>query len=366
MAAVAKVPSRPPVADVREAHPARTTVDQAAPVRRRGAADERREAEASLRHEPRPDVEHTLRHDPRREDDAPRRLDGGSLREGTFKTKQSALAYRSPPDYSHLSKEDLMEQARHYLCWQCYTAVPSGHKFCGRCGAETPPEIMELRDRYFSEMQNPAKARVVVIRGEGLEGLAYHLKQDQHIVGRKGGIEFSDDPFVSPKHANLFYRDTQLFIRDEGSLNGVFVRIRGTVDISAGDVFLAGEQVFRLDQTPKAGDPVDPDGTAYYTSPRAPSPFRVTQLVAGGALGMTVCARTTSLALGREGADLNFPADIYMSGNHCRIDEQGGKYTLTDLGSRNGTYLRIKTERELGHGDYVFIGRKLLRVELNS
>jgi hypothetical protein len=27
--------------------------------------------------------------------------------------------------------------------------------------------------------------------------------------------------------------------------------------------------------------------------------------------------------------------------------------------------VRIKTERELGHGDYVFVGRKLLRVELN-
>jgi len=34
--------------------------------------------------------------------------------------------------------------------------------------------------------------------------------------------------------------------------------------------------------------------------------------------------------------------------------------------SRNGTYLRLKTERELGHGDYLFIGRKLLRVELNT
>jgi len=28
--------------------------------------------------------------------------------------------------------------------------------------------------------------------------------------------------------------------------------------------------------------------------------------------------------------------------------------------------VRIKSERELTHGDYVFIGRKLLRVELNT
>ena len=42
------------------------------------------------------------------------------------------------------------------------------------------------------------------------------------------------------------------------------------------------------------------------------------------------------------------------------------KFTLTDLNSRNGTYVRIKSERELAHGDYLFIGRKLLRVELNT
>jgi len=55
-----------------------------------------------------------------------------------------------------------------------------------------------------------------------------------------------------------------------------------------------------------------------------------------------------------------------MSGSHCRIEEHGGKFTLTDLNSRNGTYVRIKSERDLTHGDYLFIGRKLLRVELNT
>jgi predicted component of type VI protein secretion system len=81
---------------------------------------------------------------------------------------------------------------------------------------------------------------------------------------------------------------------------------------------------------------------------------------------MTVCARGNSLQVGREGGDLNFPGDLYMSGAHCRIEEAEGRFTLTDNSSRNGTYLRLKSERELGHGDYVFIGRKLLRVELNT
>ena len=38
--------------------------------------------------------------------------------------------------------------------------------------------------------------------------------------------------------------------------------------------------------------------------------------------------------------------------------------TLTDLGSKNGTFVRINDESPLDHGDYVFLGQQLLRVEI--
>lgn len=258
-----------------------------------------------------------------------------------------------------------MDQAKHYLCWQCYTPVPSGHKFCGRCGAEVPAEIINARTIYFSDMQNPAKARLVLIRGEGMDGLAYHLKMEQHVVGRKGQIPFPEDVFISPKHANFFYRDGRLVVRDEGSLNGVYLRLRDPLDLAPGDTFRAGDQVFRIDLSPKVVESQDAEGTFFYTSPKYASAFRISQLLLGGAIGMTVCARGNSLQLGREGSDLNFPADIFMSGSHCRIEENNGRFVLSDLNSRNGTYIRIKAEHELIHGDYVFIGRKLMRVEMN-
>jgi pSer/pThr/pTyr-binding forkhead associated (FHA) protein len=269
-------------------------------------------------------------------------------------------------EFADFSQEELMEQARNYVCRSCSSGVPTGHKFCGRCGTGVPVEILNAQTLFFGDMQNPAKAKLILIRGEGMDGLSFHLKAEQHIVGRNGQLVFPDDPFVSPKHANFFYRDGKLVVRDEGSLNGVYIRVRGTVDIAAGDTFLAGEQLFRLDPMPRASDGQDPDGTYFYSSPKHPSPFRLTQILQGGAIGMTVCARGTTLQIGREGGDLNFPVDLYMSGSHCRIEEQGGKFTLTDLNSRNGTYVRIKSERDLAHGDYLFIGRKLLRVELNT
>jgi pSer/pThr/pTyr-binding forkhead associated (FHA) protein len=79
---------------------------------------------------------------------------------------------------------------------------------------------------------------------------------------------------------------------------------------------------------------------------------------------MAVCARGRALQIGREGGDLNFPGDLYMSASHCKIEEVNGKLTLTDLNSRNGTFIRLRAEKELAHGDYLFIGRKLLRVEV--
>jgi pSer/pThr/pTyr-binding forkhead associated (FHA) protein len=286
---------------------------------------------------------------------------------GAFDARSSSSVMRvAAVAEKHQSLEELMEQAKNYVCKSCSTPVPVGHKFCGRCGAAIPPEILAARTQFFGQLQVPGKAKLILIRGEGVEGLSYQLNADQHVVGRNGQLVFPDDPFVSPKHANLFYRNGKLVVRDEGSLNGVFWRVRGTVDISPGDHFLAGEQLFRVDSAPKANDGPAPDGTYFYSSPKHQSSFRITQILQGGASAMVVCARGSSLQIGREGGDLNFPGDLYMSASHCKLEEGDDRLTLTDLNSRNGTYVRLRTEKELAHGDYLFIGRKLLRVEITS
>ncbi len=265
-----------------------------------------------------------------------------------------------------LSVEELMDQAKNFVCRSCSTAVPLGHKFCGRCGAGLPPEILQARTQFFGQLQTPGKAKLILIRGEGVEGLSYQLNAEEHMVGRLGQLVFPDDPFVSPKHANFLYREGKLFVKDEGSLNGVYLRVKGTIDVEPGDYFLAGEQVFRVDATVKTSDQPGPDGTYFYSSPKHQSPFRMTQILQGGSAGMTVCARGSSLQIGREGGDLNFPSDLYMSAAHCKVEEAAGRLMLTDLNSRNGSYVRLQAERELSHGDYVFIGRKLLRVEITA
>jgi FHA domain-containing protein len=262
------------------------------------------------------------------------------------------------------SLEELMDQAKNFVCKSCSTPVPLGHKFCGRCGAAIPADMVNVRTQFFGQLQVLGKAKLILIRGDGVEGLSYQLNAEQHLVGRNGQLVFPDDPFISPRHANLFYRSGRLVVRDEGSTNGVFWRVRGTVDLAPDDYLLAGEQLFRIEGPPRPNDGPGADGTYFYSSPKHQTRFKVIQFLQGGAPGMAVCAKGNSVQIGREGGEMNFAGDPYMSAAHCRIEDAGGRLTLTDLNSKNGTYLRLKAERELSHGDYLFIGRKLLRVEI--
>ncbi|MEM9192236.1 MAG: FHA domain-containing protein [Myxococcota bacterium] len=267
-----------------------------------------------------------------------------------------------------LTEEELMEQARNYVCKECSAPVPSGHKFCGSCGATVPEAIQEAQTKYFGAMQAPGKARLILIRGDqGIDGLSYLLQGQEHIAGRADAqILFPEDNWLSPRHANFIYRGEKLIVRDEGSANGVYVRVRGSVPLTVGNTFLCGEQVFRLDGTPKDTSGPETDQTYFYSSPKRPSPFRITQVLSGGLDGMVFCARDNVARIGREEADLNFPEDIYMSGTHARVEAQGSNFVLTDEDSRNGTYIRIEGEYELSHGDYLFLGRQLLRVEMTA
>jgi pSer/pThr/pTyr-binding forkhead associated (FHA) protein len=81
---------------------------------------------------------------------------------------------------------------------------------------------------------------------------------------------------------------------------------------------------------------------------------------------MIVHARDGELQIGREGGDMNFPNDPYISGTHLKLAMAGDALKLTDLGSKNGTYLKISGEKSLAHGDYLFIGKQLLRVEITN
>ena len=67
--------------------------------------------------------------------------------------------------------------------------------------------------------------------------------------------------------------------------------------------------------------------------------------------------------IGRASGEMTFPHDGFMSGRHARIVRRGASFVLTDEGSRNGTFIKIKDEVELKPGDMILVGKQLFRFE---
>lgn len=233
-------------------------------------------------------------------------------------------------------------------------------------GAEQPKQAKTM---FFGALQKEEQVapRLVVIKGEGGDGNTYHLQGTNTMLGRQNGdIQFNDDVFLSPTHAKFTSQDGRLFVQDAGSTNGVFLRIKQPRPLADGDRFLVGEQLLQLDIKPFGDGSPNAEGTYFYGSPRTETPFRVVQCLAGGMPGRIAVAENGVVSIGREGNTLNFPEGRFISGHHARVEgsPDGHGIVLNDMGSRNGTYVRLSAAQELFHGDYLFIGQQLLRVEI--
>ena len=74
-----------------------------------------------------------------------------------------------------------------------------------------------------------------------------------------------------------------------------------------------------------------------------------------------------SVTIGRTGCSINLGDDPYLSQAHAEIVvEPDGSAKLRDLGSSNGTFLRLPAgaERMLHDGDALRLGREVLRVSM--
>lgn len=257
-------------------------------------------------------------------------------------------------------------------CTRCGFSVKAGLQFCPSCGLRVPSQFeVETKVRtgggrstkYIRAMQ-VARAKLTLIRGDGEDGVSFMLAGEEHIAGRQDcPICFPDDPYLSPTHASFIYRDDQLVVLDLASSNGVYLRVQ-EAELTAQTTFLVGEQVLSARMATTPPDAAEPDGTYYSCSMARPAALEVVQHLRGGLTGAVFRLPTPVATLGREGNDIDFPDDPFISGHHAEIRLSGPSLAIVDLGSRNGTFVRIHQEHVLRHGDYVFMGQQLLRVEI--
>jgi pSer/pThr/pTyr-binding forkhead associated (FHA) protein len=91
---------------------------------------------------------------------------------------------------------------------------------------------------------------------------------------------------------------------------------------------------------------------------------RLRQLTAAGTSRDLYHLTRNEITLGREHGDIVFSDDEFLSRRHAQLQFRAGRVMLLDLGSSNGTYVRLRGPAPLVHGEMIRLGDELLRFEL--
>lgn len=251
-------------------------------------------------------------------------------------------------------------------CPQCQEPNPASNKFCALCGFKLGKQA-SLPAPAPAPAQVPATGTgnivLTALRADGTEAGTYTITGST-VIGRDTGAIFAGDSYLSPRHASFYRKGSKAFVKDESSLNGVYRKLRRDepVSVQIGDIFRIGQEILRIE--PLAPAPATPDGVDRLGSPSKGYIGRLALIIGRDTTGNAFPIPETGLHLGRERGDILFPEDGYVSGLHCQLAHQNGKMTVTDLGSSNGSFIRLYSETEIHDGDILLMGQQLFRIAL--
>jgi pSer/pThr/pTyr-binding forkhead associated (FHA) protein len=265
-------------------------------------------------------------------------------------------------------------------CARCGSARDSEALFCRHCGASFKDAGSPLSGFTPPQSAHPAAAlslapgtpRLVTLLKDGSEGRSIPLAEgDADIGASEGDITFPDDPYLSPRHARVTCRAGAYSVRDLDSVNGVYVRLRQDAELRDRDMMLVGQQVLRFELLSDGELPLGPAfqrGVMVFGTPEAARFGRLVQYTTEGVARDIHYLFRDETVIGRENGDIVFTDDPFLSRRHAalRVDHAGRRFTLHDLGSSNGTALRIRGEHVLRDGDQFRIGRHLFRFEAGA
>lgn len=255
-------------------------------------------------------------------------------------------------------------------CPQCSHENAPSNLFCGSCGFRLGGAAKPAPSAAPAASASAAPGAVVLtaLRADGSEAGTYALPGGTATVGRETGGIFAGDSYLSPRHATFKQSGGRLTITDEGSLNGVYKKLVRDVpvELHPDDMFRIGQEIIKYEAL--APQAPGSDGVERLGSPAKGYVGRIALVIGRDVTGNAFPIPESGVHLGRERGDVLFPEDGYVSGLHCRLawepTGKGGRLTLTDLGSSNGSFLRLREETELKDGDVLLMGQQLFRVAI--
>ncbi len=254
-------------------------------------------------------------------------------------------------------------------CPQCGHVNTTGNRFCASCGYNLGALAGAAPSVPAAAAAAPAAAAsgiiLTALRADGSEAGTFRMPDAPVVsVGRDTGSIFAGDSYLSPRHATFTKRGGQLFIKDEGSLNGVYLKVRPNEPclLEFGDVFRIGQEIIRFEEL--RGQGKSADGVERFGSPAKGYIGRLALVIGRDTTGNAFPVPERGVHCGRERGDILFSEDGYVSGLHCRIARgPDGRVYLTDVGSSNGTFVRLRAERAVGGTDILLMGQQLFRID---
>lgn len=169
-------------------------------------------------------------------------------------------------------------------------------------------------------------------------------------IGRKEcEINFPEDMLLSGRHASISHGPEGFFLRDDGSTNGVFIKLKEArpAEIFNGNVLRIGKQMLLFD--------AENGGASFIHIDMNGKPLNRYELSA------------QTIVLGRQAPDITLDqTDMTLSRRHLSLTFKDRKIWVKDLGSANGSFLKIKNSIPLEPDDQFRVGNQLLRFSLKN
>lgn len=208
--------------------------------------------------------------------------------------------------------------------------------------AEEPPE--ESGDVSRSVDKN--EAYLTRVLPDGVEENEYEIEPDGVLtIGRLGcDLTFENDSLMSAKHASILHTAEGYFLRDDGSTNGVYLKVQiSQPRIISEDVIIhAGRQKMKILY----------EGDKFHVSHYGPDEEEISRSA----------IREKTMVIGRDAPDIILDKnDMTLSRRHLGLSLKNDEIYLKDLGSANGTYIRIKDKIQIEHNDEFRAGQQNFR-----
>jgi class 3 adenylate cyclase len=212
--------------------------------------------------------------------------------------------------------------------------------------------------------------KLLRILKDGTVGDQFKLENDRLEVGRlRGNAQFPDDEKMAPLHAKFSLEKDQLFVEDQSGVSSVFIGLIATYTMRDGDIIRMGEQMFRFREKVEAVTNAAARGTAILDLAAAMDE-PVAELIFVGPDFLDTPARLPlndeEVSFGRSRGTYVFPEDPFMSRAHCKIYHRGEDFFIEDVGSRNGTFLKVRGKTPVPAGATVLVGSQVFKIDLQQ